>query len=538
MIFQKRKSGKFFLVAIIFLGIITCLSPLALAQSEKIPRGGTLKIIYSEPTHLNPAIVSGTPTGLPGTQLFAGLVQFDDKFQPRPYLAQKWEVSPDGRTYTFHLLKGATFHDGKPITSTDVAFSLETVSKNHPFGVAMFRAVEKIDTSNPHVVVFNLKHPYPAFLAATHPLLLPIIPKHVYGEGEIRKNPANIKPVGSGPFKFVEWKKGQYIILERYENFFRKGRPYLDRIIIEFVTDPAARTVTLETGATHFIPYSYIGSPEDAFRLEKMPHLTMTKKGFEAIGARAWLAINLRKPPLDNIKVRKAIAHAIDKEFIAKEIVMGFGTPAVGPFRYTNPFFNSTLPKYDYNLNKANQLLDEAGYKQKADGTRFNLNIDWIPGTPNQSTCEYLKEQLKKIGINATLRPSPDFPSWAGKISKWDFDINLDVVFDYPDPVIGIERMYISKNIKNLIWTNTMGYNNPEVDHLFAEAQNEQNFEKRKKIYHRVQEILVDELPIIWHMEVEYFLFYNKEFDGIPLDVWGPMNPYDTIYWRKGKVGP
>jgi len=533
---KRSRIHLFWVPLTTFLLFFSFASGQVLAQEKMVPRGGTLKVLYMEPTHLNPAIVSGTPTGVPGTQLFAGLLQFDEKFQPRPYLATKWEVSPDGRTYTFHLQKGATFHDGKPITSEDVAFSLDIVSKNHPFGVAMFRAVDKVDTSDPHVAVFKLKHPYPAFLAATHPLLLPIIPKHIYGEGEIRKNPANIKPVGSGPFRFVEWKKGQHIILERNPNFFRKGQPYLDRIIIEFINDPAARTVALETGATHFVPFSYIGSPEDIRSLEKMPHLATTTKGYEAIGARAWFAVNVRKPPLNNLKVRKAIAHLIDKEFMVNDILMGIGKAATGPFRYTNPFYNSNVQKYEFNVNKANQLLDEAGYKKGADGIRFALNLDWIPGAAtNQSTCEYLKEQLKKAGINATLRPVPDFPSWAAKVSKWDFDLNLDVVFDYPDPVIGIERMYISPNIKNLIWTNTMGYNNPEVDRLFAEAQVEQNFEKRKRMYHQAQEILVDELPILWHLEVEYYLFYHKDFDGVPLDVWGPLNPYDTIYWKKGK---
>ena len=251
---KRSRNQLIWVPLVVFLFFFAFASGQALAQTDKTPRGGTFKIIYQEPTHLNMAIVSGTPTGVPGTQIFAGLLQFDEKFQPRPYLATKWDISPDGRTYTFHLQKGATFHDGKPITSADVAFSLETVTKNHPFGVAMFRAVDKVETSDPHVAVFKLKHPYPAFLAATHPLLLPIIPKHIYGEGEIRKNPANIKPVGSGPFKFVEWKKGQHIILERNPNFFRKGQPYLDRIILEFITDPAARTVALETGATHFAP--------------------------------------------------------------------------------------------------------------------------------------------------------------------------------------------------------------------------------------------------------------------------------------------
>lgn len=535
---QKRKKLFNFLGPLIvpILALLFLSSP-ALAQSDKTPRGGTFKIVYLEPTHLNPAIVSGTPTGVPGLQLFAGLLQFDENFKPKPYLAKKWEVSPDGKTYTFHLEKGATFHDGKPITSADVAFSLETVNKNHPFGVAMFRAVEKVDTSDPYVAVFRLKHPYPAFLAATHPLLLPVIPKHIYGQGEIRQNPANVKPIGSGPFKFVDWKKGQHIILERYENFFRKGKPYLDRIILEFIPDPGARTVALESGAIHMVPYSYIG-PDDARRLEKLPQIALTTKGFEAIGPRAWFAINVRKPPLSDKRVRQAIAHSMDKDFIVKEIAVGFGEPATGPFRNTNPFYNPHVPKYEYNPQKASQLLDEAGLKRKADGTRFNLTIDWIPGNPaNQSTCEYLREQLKKVGINASLRASPDFPSWAAKIAGWDYDLTLDIVFDYPDPVIGIERMYISPNIKKLIWTNTMGYNNPEVDKLFAEAQGEQNFEKRKKLYYRVQEILVDELPIIWYLEVGYYMLYNKDFEGLPMDVWGPLNPYDTVYWKKGKIG-
>jgi peptide/nickel transport system substrate-binding protein len=523
--------------AAIALLALTCICPEALAQQDKTPRGGTFKIVYLEPTHLNPAIVSGTPTGVPGLQLFAGLLQFDENFKPRPYLARKWEVSADGKTYTFHLERGATFHDGKPITSADVAFSMETVSKNHPFGVAMFRAVDKVDTSDPYTVVFKLKHPYPAFLAATHPLLLPVIPKHVYGQGEIRQNPANVKPVGSGPFKFVEWKKGQHIILERYENFFRKGKPYLDRIILEFIPDAGARTVAMESGSTHMAPFSYIG-PDDARRLEKLPQMAMTEKGFEAIGARAWFAVNTRKPPLNDKKVRKAIAHAMDKNFILQEIAMGFGAPATGPFRNTNPFYNPNVSKYDYSLDKANQLLDEAGYKKKSDGWRFPLTLDWIPGNPaNQSTCEYLREQLKKVGINAALRASPDFPSWAAKIAGWDYDLTLDVVFDYPDPVIGIERMYISPNIKKLIWTNTMGYNNPEVDKLFADAQVEQNFEKRKRLYHRVQEILVDELPIIWYLDYGYYMLYSKEFEGLPMDVWGVLNPLDTVYWKKGKVG-
>lgn len=519
---------------VIVLAIIAWIHLPAMAQSEKIPRGGTLKMIYNEPPHLNPALITGPPTGIPALQIFAGLLQFDENYQPRPYLAKKWEISPDGCKYTFHLEKGATFHDGKPITSADVAFSLEIVRRNHPFGELTFGPVEKVETPDPYTIVFKLHHPSPATLAATHPWLLPILPKHIYGEGDIRRHPANVKPtVGSGPFKFVEWKRGQYIILDRYENFFRKGRPYLDRIIIEFVPNATARTIALETGATHMAPLGYF-SFFDARHLEKMPHLSMITKGLEGLGSRWGYEMNLRKPPLDNVKVRKAIAHCFDRN-LEIEFWHGFAKVATAPLRYTSPFYNPNVQKYEYNLDKANQLLDEAGYKRKADGTRFDLSIDFWPGMA--AGPESLKEQLKKVGIRATLRPPADYASWVAKISNWDFEMNSTGYFDFMDPMIGIDRRFASKNIKKIPWTNTMGYSNPEVDRLCDVAKKELDFEKRKKLYHRVQEILADELPVIYTADIEMFTLSNKEFDGIPMDVWGMLNPLDTVFWRKGKVG-
>jgi peptide/nickel transport system substrate-binding protein len=133
------------------------------------------------------------------------------------------------------------------------------------------------------------------------------------------------------------------------------------------------------------------------------------------------------------------------------------------------------------------------------------------------------------------LRRSPDFSSWSAKIGGWDYEIMYDNVADFADPVIGIERMYVSSNIKNHIWTNTMGYVNPEVDRLFAEAQVEQNLEKRRNLYHRVQEILVDELPIIWVLDIGTYTVYSRDCEGLPVSVWGLMNPLDTVYLRAGK---
>ena len=206
---------------------------------EEPKRGGTLTMaIQQTPRHLNPAVQSGTATGQPGTQLFASLLRYDEGWEPQPYLARSWDVSEDGLTVTIKLVEGATFHDGKPITSADVAFSIETVKANHPFK-SMFAPVETVEMPDADTAILKLSKPHPALLLAMSSQLLAIIPKHVYGDGQDPKShPANSEGVvGSGPFKLVEFKRGEHVILERNENYFMDGLPYLDRIVMRILPD-------------------------------------------------------------------------------------------------------------------------------------------------------------------------------------------------------------------------------------------------------------------------------------------------------------
>ncbi len=273
------KFSLLLFVALFFLVAV----PLGSFAAETPKKGGTLSIVHIQFAHLNSAIQSGVATMVPGAQIFAGLVRLDEKFQPVPYLAKSWETSSDGLTWTFHLVKNATFHDGKPITSEDVAFSLETVKKNHPFGVAMFGNVNRVETPDPHTAVFKLDKPTPSLLPSLSPVLMSIIPKHVYSSPEpIRTHPANIKPVGSGPFKFSDYKPGEYLILDRYDKFFIPGRPYLDRLIFHIMKDPTSVTISLERQRTHYAAYMSVS--RDIDRLEKLPHIKVTGKGYEAIG--------------------------------------------------------------------------------------------------------------------------------------------------------------------------------------------------------------------------------------------------------------
>ena len=498
-------------------------------------QGGTLvMVVAGTPRHLNPAVQSGIATGVPGAQIFATPLRFDENWNPQPYLAESWNISDDGLTVTLNLVKGATFHDGKPITSEDVAFSIETVRANHPFKT-MFEPVEEVETPDAHTAILRLSKPHPALLLAMSSQLLSIIPKHIYGDGQDPKtHPRNSQDVvGSGPFKFKEFKPGEHIILERNENFFIKDRPYLDRIVIRIIKDNQTRLLTLEKGESHMATFN--AQPRDLKRLGKSDHLVLTPEGYAAIGPVNWLAFNLARKPFDDLRVRKAIAYTVDRNFILKALMLGTAKAATGPLVPDNPFYNGDVETYDLDLDKANALLDEAGHPKGSDGVRFPITIDYIPGAAmHKELAEYLKPQLKKVGIDATVRAAPDFPTWAKRVGGHDFDISWDVVFHWGDPVIGVHRTYLSNNIrKGVIWSNTQSYANPKVDELLARAAVELDPAKRKAIYHEFQEIVVDELPMYWTHVLPYHTIYHKNLGNPPQSIWGASSPMDETYWKE-----
>ena len=195
------------------------------AVAQETPKmGGTLvTVMGSTPRVLNPAVQSGIVTGLVGAQLFAAPLRYDEGWNPQPYLAKSWEVSDDGLKVTLHLQENATFHDGEPIKSSDVAFSVKIIQEFHPFK-SMFAPVTSVDTPDEHTAVLNLAHPHPALMLAMSGQLMSIIPEHIYGDGQDPKNHPrnNENVVGSGPFKLVEFVPGEHVIMERYDGFWEQ----------------------------------------------------------------------------------------------------------------------------------------------------------------------------------------------------------------------------------------------------------------------------------------------------------------------------
>ena len=517
----------------LILSIFIILPGVLSVQAGSHKKGGTLIMsVGATPRHLNPAVQSGIDTGAPGAQLFATPLRFDENWNPQPYLAESWSISDDGLSVTLNLVKGATFHDGKPITSKDVAFSIKTIKAHHPFKT-MFGAVKRIDTPNSHTAVIRLSKPHPALLLALSSQLGAVIPEHIYGDGQDPKtHPRNSENVvGSGPFKLVEFVRDQHIILERNENFFLEGKPYLDKIVMRIIKDPSARSLGRENGEIHLSAFE--STPQDILHSKGIAHLTATDKGYAAIGPITWLAFNTKSKPTSDVRVRQAIAYAVDRNFLINAVMRGTSKPAYTGIHPDSIFHEPNVERYDLDINKANQILDDAGYSKNSDGIRFPLNIDY--GWPSaKPMAEYMKPQLKKIGIDVTVRTSAGFPAWAKTVSNWEFDMTVDVVFNWGDPVIGVHRTYLCENAKKgVIWSNNQQYCNTEVDQILEKAGQENDRNQRIAFYSKAQKLISKDVPIYFTDTVPYHTIYNhKKVGNPPSTIWGTCSPLDEVFLK------
>ena len=504
----------------------------AAAAETPVP-GGTLVIAsFQKPRHLNPAVQSGIATAMPGAQIFATPLRFGEDFTPQPYLAESWEYSDDQKTLTLKLRQGATFHDGKPITSEDVKYSMEVVKANHPFST-MLGPVESVDATDPTTVTIHLSNPHPALLLALSSALMPVLPKHVFDDGtDIKASPKNNLPVGSGPFKVTAFEPGQHIVLEKYENFFLKDRPYLDRIVIKQYQDVNSAGLGIEAGEAQMLPNT--DSPRLIKRLSETAGVTVTDKGYSGIGALNWVAFNTKKPGLSDPRVRQAISYALDRTFVTNALQAGLSKPAIEPVVSGSPFFTENVERYAHDADKAKALLAESGYGDG--GQKLSLTMDYLPGNDElgRSTAEYVKAQLAKFGIEVAVRASPDFPSWAQRVSNGDFDMTTDIVFNWGDPQIGVTRTYLCSNIKpGVIWSNTQSYCNEEVDKLLNGAAIETDEAKRKELYAQAFGQITRDAPLYFVNEVPYHTAYRAEVQNPPTSIWGSLGPMDEVWIKK-----
>lgn len=516
-----QDTGKRTFLKATVAGSVANIMGIPLQVAALAAKGGVLVIgTTQKPRHLNSAVQSGIATMMPAAQLFASPVRMDSNWKPQPYLAERWDLSPDNRSVTLYLRKDAVFHDGKPVTAEDVKFSVETIRDNHPFRT-MYGPVNSVSVSDPHTAVVRLSEPHPALLLAMSTSLTPIIPKHIFGDGtDVKIHPRNANPVGSGPFRLVEFKPGEFLVMERFDKFFMAGAPKLDRIIVREFKDSSSMMLSFERGEIDI--HSELTDAGLMARAKKNPNVTVASVA-PAIGPLIWLAFNTKSPKLSDKRVRQAINFALDKKFLTDSLLGKVHGRATGPIASGSPFYEAQVEKFDFNLEKAAKLLDAAGYKLGANGTRLTLDLDFIPGTSEGTVIqEYAKVALAKVGIAVNVRNSPDFPTWARRVSTYQFDMTVDSVWNWGDPVIGVHRTWLSSNIKpGIIWSNTQNYSNSKVDDLLAAAGKEPVMAKRKILYSQMQKIVVDECPVAFLLEFNFNIALNAKVQNRPAGIWG-----------------
>ncbi|GJD48974.1 putative D,D-dipeptide-binding periplasmic protein DdpA [Methylobacterium crusticola] len=477
--------------------LVLALSGAAAAQA---PRAGGVAnaVIQPEPPGLMLGLLQNGPTQMVAGNIYEGLLRYDDALKPLPGLAESWSVSPDGRTYTFTLAKGVTWHDGKPFGADDVLFSIEFLKQNHARARGNMAKVASVTAPDSGTVVFTLSEPFGPFLGVFEVGSLPMIPRHLYEGTDPKTNPANNSPVGTGPYMFKEWKKGSYIRLVRNPRYHVAGKPYLDEIYWHVIPDAAARAVAFETGKVDILPG---GSVEnfDVPRLSKLKGACVTGKGWEFFGPHSWLWLNNRKGPTASKAFRQAVSYAIDRDFARDVVWNGLGKPATGPISSATRYHNAALAGYAYDPAKAKALLKQAGYKGET------VRLLPLPyGETWQRWGEAVRQNLEDVGIRTEL-VATDVAGWNQKTADWDYDIAFTYLYQYGDPALGVARNYISSQItKGSPWNNVEGYANPAVDAAFAEGAAAVGDDRRQAIYDGVQKTLIEDAPVAWLLELQF----------------------------------
>lgn len=503
----------------------------ALAQGVAPRRGGTLQMMLTpEPPVLQIGVNQQGPTLAAAPKMFEGLVTFSPTLEPIPQLAKSWTISEDGKEYVFKLQENVKWHDGQAFTAEDVVFS---IMKFHvelsPRARAIFSLIETCEATDPHTVRIVLKQAFQPFMLMFDPTAAAMVPKHLFDGRDYRTAPAVQHPIGTGPFKFTEWQRGNFIRMDRNENYWKPNEPYLDTIIYRIIPDSQSRRLALESGQVLLSQASDI-EPFDIPQLRQRPNLEVNTAGWEYFSPLSWIELNHRVKPLDDARVRRAMSMAIDRSFIVNRLWFGVGKPATGPVASTTRFFDADAKIAAFNVQAANALLDEAGYRRQGNAPRFTLKHIPLPyGEIWTRLSEYLRQAMARIGIALELE-STDAGSWARRVGNWEYETTINFVYQFGDPTLGVERTYVSTNIQKVTFTNTGGYANPRVDELFLAARGAAAAAERQRAFSEVQKILVEEVPQIWLTELSFPTVHDKKVRNVITTGLGVSKSFGDVF--------
>jgi peptide/nickel transport system substrate-binding protein len=452
------------------------------------------------PTNLDPRVGNDQASGRIGDLAYAGLIKPSVRGDYDPDLAQSWET-PDDKTIIFKLKPNLKFHNGKPLTSADVKFTYDSLmaeafTSPKKSGYATVAAIE---TPDPNTVIFRLKEPNGGMLDN---LTLGIIPT---GSDP---NAMKSQPISAGPYKVVRYTTDEKVELQRFDGW-HGGQPKIPNVNVRILPDATTRALEMQQGSIDFAINSLPLDQVNQF--EKNPEWKVVK---EPGSTYQYLAFNLRDPILKKKEVRQAIAHAIDRQQIVRDLLLGNATATETIFPAGHWARAENLPSYAFDVNKAKQLLDQAGHRDPdGDGPqpRFNLTYKTSTDVEANQQAEMIQQMLKKVGINVQIQ-SNEFGTFYEDIQNGRFQLFSLRRTGVSDP----DFYYVIFHSDSLPpeGQNRGYYINPQVDQLIVQGRSTFDKEKRKAAYQQIQQIVAQDLPYVSLYTRHNIAVMKKGIDG------------------------
>jgi peptide/nickel transport system substrate-binding protein len=458
-------------------------APTAQAAAGTPKRGGVLVVgVTTDIATLEPHKDAATGRSLRTQLMYNYLVQADQNLQIQPDVAEKWDVSPDAKTYTFTIRKGIKFHNGRELVASDVKYTIERIldPATAAYGSGFLNSIDTVEAPDPYTLKLNLKTPNAGLLASLASSFAGIVAKE---EVDKAGGALNKSDGGSGPFMLDEWVQGQYLKLKRNPNYYIKDLPYLDGITYQVIPEETSIISQLKSGNVDMVS---LGDLKNYDLVKDQPNLTALRYGGEGM---QYVNIDNTKEPFNKLEVRQAMSYAVDRPAVLAAAINNVGTltAPIPPALKDYALDPATLPQLKQDLAKAKDLMAKAGYPNG-----FKTELQVIVGFPaNINGGQVVADNLKKIGIDAQIK-QVEYGTWIKGFQNHEFILTMNGTAGNPDPDSLLSGRLGSKGANNNNWKDD------EVDNLLAQGRATPDMAKRKEIYAQLQRVLLDKAPQIW----------------------------------------
>lgn len=520
---RKRTFKQWALIVLLVAALGGCSAssqednPAIAQKSDSGPAYGDILVEGSigDASNLIPLLAADNASHSISGLIFNGLVKYDRNVDVVGDLAESWDISKDGLVITFHLRKGVKWHDGAPFTADDVLYTYRvTIDPKTPTAYAEdFLKVKKAEVLDPYTFRVTYDKPYAPALTSWGTAILP---RHLLEGRDITRSPLKRRPIGTGPYRFKEWVTGQKIVLTANPDYF-EGRPYIDGYVMRIIPDMATMFLELRAKGIDrmdLTPLQYTRQTENRYfkkNFRKYKYLSFSY---------TYLGFNLKHPIFKDKRVRRAVAHAINKNEIVGGVLLGLGKPATGPFKPGTWAYNPNVKEYPFDPETAKALLAEAGWRDTngdgildKNGVPFVFEIILNQGNEvRRKSAEIIQRRLAQIGITVKIRTvewSAFLKEFINKrkfeatILGWTIPMDPDLYNVWHSSKTGPEEL------------NFVSYANPEVDELLEKGRGTFDLKERKRAYDRVQEILAEELPYIFLYVPDAMPIFSARVRGI-----------------------